>query len=213
MQQNTRLIVLTLEVLRDNHIATAYPLIPKPDPENQFIVSDEADEEIGAKADEGDGTATGNALDKDDVVEHKEEGGAQGSVDVDHQEQADQGAPNEGQPGQNTTNEQQVSADSLSNMPESDIPAEPSLTSTPNVISTVPPHVVADGYKEAMSGEGVISTMDYVYCFVVEGSKPVCCGGAACMMWWYLLLPACQLHQQLSCGMHRNNHINSSQSY
>lgn len=102
MQQNTRLVVITLEVLRDNRVATAMSIEPR-----------EAETAFGAVQDDP----------------------AQGSAPVDSA-----GSPSIEQ-GKDDTEPDDT---------------EPALV---------------NGYKEAMSMDGVISQMDYVYCFVVESKQ------------------------------------------
>lgn len=104
MQQNTRLVVITLEVLRDNHVATAMPIMFRED---------------GA-AEEGE--------------ENEGSGTQRNQASTNQSPEAAGGAPGNG--------------------PSSDAAGE-----------------VVNGYKEAMSMDGVISSMDYVYCFVTESKQ------------------------------------------
>lgn len=114
MQQNTRLVVITLEVLRDNQVATAMPIVP-------------CDLE-------------GAGLDR----------------------------PNDGALQAPTPHE----ASTLDQEPYSPA-ADESLArnAQDDEACRAQDTVVVNGYREAMSMDGVISSMDYVYCFVSESKQ------------------------------------------
>lgn len=105
MQSNTRLVVITLEVLRDNHVATAMSIEPR-----------KVDEE--EEGDEDNDVLAAAAM-RDDSPTGRGDGAA----------------------------------------------GDAATAETDNA-------VVVNGYREAMSMDGVISAVDYVYCFVAE---QVCC--------------------------------------